>query len=104
MRSALQSNVEQHADELARTVRAAVPTMPPASDKVYLGTVTMKEDRAIDLVIEYHEGYRPAGTYRFTYAPDDRQWHDVVDGLADLAAGETRFLYRDPRGRLSDTP
>jgi hypothetical protein len=104
MRSALQSIVEQHADELARTVRAAVPTMPPPSDKVYLGTATMNQDRAIDLVIEYHEGYRTAGTYRLSYAPGDRHWHDVVDGLPDLARGETRFLYRDPRGRLSDAP
>jgi hypothetical protein len=104
MRSALQSIVQQYADELAHMVRAAVPSMPPPSDKVYLGTVTLNGDRTIDLVIEYHDGYSTAGTYRLHYASDDPPWHDVVDGLADFARGETRFLYRDPRGRLSDAP
>jgi hypothetical protein len=104
MRSAVQSIVEQHADELARTVRGAVPSMPPPSDRVYLGTVTMGADRTLELTIEYHTGYRAEGTYHLTYAADDRHWHDVVDQLAGIAPGETRFLYRDPRGRLSDTP
>ena len=33
-----------------------------------------------------------------------RLLHDVVDGLAEFVPGGTRFLYRDPRGRLSDAP
>lgn len=104
MRSEVQSVFQQHADDVARTVRATVPKMPPPSDKAYLGTVTMRADRTLDVAIEYHESYRTAGTYRLAYAPDDRHRREVADGAPGIAPGETRFLYRDPRGRLSDTP
>ena len=104
MRSDLDSILIQHGDEIARTVRSAVPGMPPPSNKAYLGTATMRPDRSLDLAIEYRDGYRLAGTYRLTYAPDDRQWRDIADQLVGIAPGETRFLYRDPAGRLSDAP
>ena len=92
------------APAIVRQVRAAVPGMPPASDKDYLGTATMRADRGFDLAIEYHESFRTAGTYKLSYARGDLHWQDVAAGLPGIKPGETRFLYRDPRGRLSDTP
>jgi hypothetical protein len=104
MRSALTGILNEHGAEIARTVRAAVPSMPPPSDRAYLGTVTMRPDRSLEVTIEYHEGYRTAGTYRLTYAVGEPQWQDVAAGLPDMAPGETRFLYRKPGGGLADTP
>ena len=104
MRSELEGILNEHGSEIARSVRAAVPDMPPPSDKAYLGTVTMRPDRSLELAIEYHEGYRWAGTYRLTYAPGDAHWQEVVDGLAGIGPSDTRFLYRDPAGRLSTAP
>jgi hypothetical protein len=49
-----------HAEDIARRVRAAAPGLPAASAKIYLGTVTMRPDRTLDVVIEYHEGVRLA--------------------------------------------
>ena len=89
---------------ILRKVRAAVPSMPPASDKEYLGTVTMRADRGFDLAIEYHESFRTAGTYTLSYARADLLWQDVAAGVPGIKPGETRFLYRDPHGRLSDAP
>jgi hypothetical protein len=96
-----------HGDDgaaVARAVRSAVPTMPPVSDKDYLGTVTMKSDRSFDLAIEYHERLRLAGTYTLSYGTKDPHWQDVASGVSGMKPGETRFLYRDPHGRLSDAP
>jgi hypothetical protein len=90
--------------EILNKVRAAVPQLPPRSDKEYLGTVTMRSDRGIDLEIEYHEGFRLAGTYDLTYAKGSREWQDLTAALPSLKPGETRFLYRDPAGRLGDVP
>jgi hypothetical protein len=64
----------------------------------------MRADRTLDLVIEYHESLRLAGTYPLSYAPGALHWQDVASGVPDIEPGETRFLYRDPRGRLSDAP
>lgn len=89
---------------IARAVRAAVPRMPPQSPKVYLGTVTMRPDRTLDVVIEYHDGDRLAGTYPLSYAPNALHWQDVANGVPGIRPGEKRFLYRDPQGRLSDAP
>src|SRR5262249_47130606 len=104
LRSDLDGIVIEHGDEITRTVRAAVPTLPPASTKAYLGTLTMAPDRTLDVVIEYHDRYRPMGTYRLSYPPDGIHWADVAAGVPGIAPGETRSLYRDPQGRLSDTP
>jgi len=96
-----------HGDDgeaIARAVRAAVPNMPPQSPRVYLGTVTMRPDRTLDVVIEYHDGDRLAGTYPFSYAPNALHWQDVANGVPGIQPGEKRFLYRDPQGRLSDKP
>jgi len=89
---------------IARAVRAAVPSMPAESAKVYLGTVTMRADRTLDVVIEYHDGHRLAGTYPLSYGPGALHWQDVASGVPGIQPGERRFLYRDPRGRLSDAP
>lgn len=90
--------------KIARAVRAAVPGMPAESAKVYLGTVTMRADRTLDVVIEYHDAHRLAGTYPLSYAPGALHWNDVATGVPGIEPGETRYLYRDPRGRLSDAP
>ena len=104
MRSELERMVTEQGAALARAVRAAVPRMPPPSDRVYLGTVTMRADRTLELAIEYHESHRLAGTYHLSYAPSAPEWQDVARGVPGIAPGERRFLYRDPRGRLSDAP
>ena len=89
---------------ILQKVRAAVPQLPPRSDKEYLGTVTMRADRGLDLAIEYHEGFRLAGTYALTYAKNSPEWSDVMAAVPSLKPGEKRFLYRDPGGRLGDVP
>ncbi len=89
---------------IAEAVRAAVPDMPAESPKVYLGTVTMRPDRTLDVVIEYHDGDRLAGTYPLSYAPDALHWQDVASGVPGMKPGEKRFLYRDPQGRLTNAP
>jgi hypothetical protein len=90
--------------DILKKVRAAVPQAPPRSDKEYLGTVTMRSDRGIDLKIEYHENFRLAGTYDLTYAKSSPEWQDVTAAVPALQPGETRFLYRDPAGKLGDAP
>jgi hypothetical protein len=104
MRSEIESVLNEHGDEIKRAVHAAVPGMPALSDKAYLGTVTMRPDRTLDLAIEYHDGYRMAGTYDLSFAPTSSEWKDITGAVTDMKPGEKRFLYRDPRGRLSDTP
>jgi hypothetical protein len=93
-----------HGDAIARPVRAEVPAMPPPSAKAYLGTVTMRPNRTLELAIEYHDHYRLAGTYRLEYAPGSLHWAEVAAAAPGIAPGESRFLYRDPGGYLSDTP
>jgi hypothetical protein len=104
LRSDLDAILILHGDEIARAVRAEVPTMPPPSAKTYLGTVTMEPDRTLEVVVEYHELYRTVGTYRFSYPPGSLHWKDVAAGVPGIAPGATRPLYRDVGGRLSDTP
>ncbi len=104
MRSDLGSLMHEDGEAIARAVRAAVPGMPAQSPKVYLGTVTMRPDRTLDLAIEYHDRDRLAGTYTLSYAPDSLHWQDVARGVPDMKPGETRFLYRDPHGHLTDAP
>jgi len=102
--SDLEAILIAHGDAIARTVRAAVPAMPPASTKAYLGTVTMRPNRTLELAIEYHDHYRLAGTYRLEYAPGSLHWAEIAAATPGIAPGESRFLYRDPGGHLSDTP
>src|SRR5262245_6615651 len=104
LRSDLDAILIERGDAIVRTVRAAVPAMPPPSTKAYLGTVTMKRDRTLEVAIEYHELYRTVGTYRFSYPPGGLHWAEVAAGAPGIGPGETRFLYRDAGGRLSDTP
>jgi hypothetical protein len=108
LRNVLGSDVDAVAIEssaaIVAEVRTRVPGVPPPSDKTYLGTVTMQADRALDVVVEQYDLYRRAGTYEFHYAPDALHWKDVAAAVPDIAPGETRILYRDPKGRLGDRP
>lgn len=105
MRSELSSLlIRERGEAVVRRIRAEVPKMPPASRKDYLGTVTMRADHGLDVAIEYHEGFRLAGTYKLFYDSREPEWQDVTRGIPGIAPGETRFLYRDPDGRLSDAP
>jgi hypothetical protein len=102
--SDLEAILIAHGDAIARTVRAEVPAMPPPSTKTYLGTVTMRPNRTLELAIEYHDHYRLAGTYRLEYAPGSMHWAEVAAAAPGIAPGESRFLYRAAGGHLSDTP
>jgi hypothetical protein len=104
LRSELDATVLDRLDALGREVRAAVPAMPPPSTKTYLGTVAMRPDRTLDVVVEQYSLLRKDGTYPFSYAPDALHWKDVAAGVPGIAPGETRFLYVDADGRLSDEP
>jgi hypothetical protein len=104
LRSELDATVLDRLDALGREVRAAVPAMPPPSTKTYLGTVTMRPDRTLDVVVEQYSLLRKDGTYPFSYAPDALHWKDVAAGAPGIAPGDTRFLYVDAGGRLSDEP
>jgi hypothetical protein len=102
--STLDAVMLEHADTIARRVRSRVHTIPPPSTKTHLGTVAMRADRTLDVRIEVHEHYRILGTYAFTYAPDSVHWRDVAAGVQGIAPGQTRPLYRDAAGHLSDVP
>jgi hypothetical protein len=102
--SELDAAVLESLDGLGREVRAAVPAVPPASTKTYLGTVTMRPDRTLDVVAEQYTLLRKDGTYPLSYAPDALHWKDVAAGAPGIAPGETRYLYVDADGRLSDKP
>lgn len=104
MRSELDAIVIERFPALAKAVRAAVPKIPPPTDKTYLGTVTMRPDRTFDLTIEQYDMMRKSGTYPLSYAPDAVHWPDIAAGVPDMAPGQTRFLYVDPIGRMSDHP
>jgi hypothetical protein len=104
LRSELDATVLDRLDALGREVRAAVPSMPPPSSKTYLGIVTMRPDRTLDVLVEEDSVLRKDGTYPFSYAPDAIHWKDVAAGAPGLTPGETRFLYVDADGRLGDKP
>lgn len=108
LRNVLGSDLDAVAIEsqaaLVAEVRARVAGLPPPSDKTYLGTVAMQADRGLDVVVEQWDLYRRAGTYAFHYAPGALHWNDVAAAVPDIAPGETRLLYRDPKGRLGDRP
>jgi hypothetical protein len=104
LRSELDATVLDRLDAIGREVRAAVPAMPPPSSKTYLGTVTMRADRTLDVVVEQYSQLRKDGTYPLSYAPDALHWKDVAAGAPGIAPGQTRFLYVDADGRLSDQP
>jgi hypothetical protein len=55
---------------LASTVRAAAPGMPAASDKTYLGKVTMDPGRTFTVTIEHYATLRPVGTLRADLRPE----------------------------------
>lgn len=103
-RDELWSAIEEERADLATAVRAAVMGIPPASQKTYVGTVTMRGDRTVELQIEQFDRLQRSGTYALTYAPDTLHWRDVMTGAPTLAPGQTRALYVDARGRLSETP
>lgn len=96
--------VREHKAELASALRAAVPGIPPASDKTYLGTVAMGPDRSLTVVVEHYQYLRPMGKYMLAYAPADLHWSDLAAAAPGLKPGETRPLFRDAAGQLSDRP
>lgn len=104
MRSDLDTVALEHRATVAREVRAKVRGVPPPSEKTHLGTVTMRDDRALDVSVEQIRLFRREGTYDLHYAPDSLHWNDVAAGVPGMKPGETRHLYRDARGRLSDRP
>jgi hypothetical protein len=94
----------EHRETVAREVRAKVKGVPPASEKTYLGTVTMRADRGLDVSVEQYDFLRHVGTYPMHYDADALHWRDVAAGVPGIAPGETRPIYRDAAGRLSDRP
>lgn len=89
---------------LSAAVRAAVPGVPPSSDKAYLGTVTMAPDRTFTVVVEHYRYLDLAGKYTLVYKANDLHWSDIAAAAPAIKAGETRAIYRDASGHLSDRP
>jgi hypothetical protein len=105
LRSELEGLVLEQRDAIVQAVRAAVPAVPPASAKTYVGTVAMRPDRTLDVVVERHEPLRTLGTYpTLSFAPGDLHWQDVAAAAPGLEPGQTRPLYVDAQGRLGDRP
>ncbi len=100
----LESYVRDHKSALAATVRAAVPGMPASSDKLYLGTVAMGADRSYTVIVEHYDHLRYIGKYTLSYAPNEPHWNDIATAAPNIKPGETRSLYRDAAGQLSDRP
>jgi hypothetical protein len=100
----LEAYVQRHKAELSTRLRGAVPSMPAASDKVYLGTVAMGADNAFTVIVEHYDAMRLVGKYTLTYAPSDLHWGDIAVATPGIKPGDKRSLYRDPSGRLGDRP
>jgi len=100
----LNSTVLEKRAALAAAVRAAVPGVPPPSDKTYLGTVTMAPDRTFTVVVEHYRYLDLAGTYTLVYRANDLHWSDIAAAVPAIKAGEKRAVYRDASGHLSDRP
>jgi hypothetical protein len=89
---------------LAKAVRAAVPGIPPPSDKTYLGKVTMDAGRTFIVTIEHYASLRPVGSYVLNFAPGDLHWADIAAAAPGIEPGQARALYRDASGHLGDRP
>jgi hypothetical protein len=89
---------------LAKAVRAAVPGIPPPSDKTYLGQVTMDAERTFIVTIEHYASLRPVGSYVLNFAPGDLHWADIAAAAPGIEPGQARALYRDASGHLGDRP
>ncbi len=100
----LEAYVQDHKAELSARLHAAVPSMPAASDKTYLGTVAMGADNAFTVIVEHYDMMRLVGKYTLSYAPSDLHWGDIALAAPGIKPGEKRSLYRDPSGRLGDRP
>ena len=100
----LESFVRANKAALRATVRAAASGVPPASDKTYLGTVTMAKDRALNVIVEHYDYLRLVGKYTLNYLPADLHWSDIATAAPGIKPGETRSLYRDRSGQLGDKP
>ena len=100
----LEAFVRDHKAALVARVRGAVKGIPPASDKTYLGTVAMTQDRSLTVVVEHYDSLRFIGKYTLTYAPADLHWSDIAAAAPGIKSGETRALYRDSAGHLGDRP
>jgi hypothetical protein len=104
MRSELASLVAHRLDDLAQTVRTAVPAVPARSDKAYLGTVAMGTDRGFTVIVEHYAHLRLVGKYTLTYGPSDLHWNDIAAAVPGIKPGEMRPIFRDAKGRLGDRP
>jgi hypothetical protein len=100
----LEAYVHDHKAELAATLRTAVPAIPAASDKTYLGTVAMGPDNAFTVIVEHYETMRLLGKYTLSYGPNDLHWADLALAAPGIKPGEKRSLYRDKAGQLADRP
>ena len=93
-----------HLQEYAAALRKAVPGMPAASDKTYLGHVEMGVDRSFTVTVEHYIERTQMGKYTLKYAPADLHWHDIAAMVPGIKPGESRFIYFDPRGMTGDKP
>lgn len=100
----VQSIVREEMPAIASAVRAAVPGVPPATSKTYLGSVAMGADGRFDVVVEHFTGLYRVGRYTLRYAKDEPQWHDIAAMAPDLQPGQMRYLFFDAQGRVSDRP
>src|SRR6266508_4026509 len=85
--SELDAVVLDKRDALAAAVRASVPGIPPASDRTYLGTVTMAPDRTFTVIVEHYRSLQLAGKYTLVYAANDLHWRDIASAVPDIKPG-----------------
>ena len=102
--SELEAVASEQRAVLAAAVRASVSSVPPASEKTYLGTVTMEADQTFAVKVDHDRSLRLVGSYSLRYRPGDLHWADVAAAVPGIKPGETRAVYRDPVGRLGDRP
>lgn len=100
----LEAVVRDKKTALFSAVRSAVRDIPAASDKTYLGTATLGQNRAFTVVVEHYDALRLVGKYTLSYAPNDLHWNDIAAAVPGIKPGETRSIYRDAAGRLGDHP
>lgn len=89
---------------LGATLRRAVAGIPPPSDKTYLGSVAMAQDRKFTVTVEHFPGLYRVGHYVLEYAPGDLHWHDIAALVPGIKPGESRYIFFDAHGHVGDRP